>query len=76
MKSSELTGSVAGRPEAMRAVNDTIRRSVATGAGERWDFFCECADATCRRLVRLSLVEYDAYRSGEPLVPLLADHHG
>ena len=45
------------------------------GVGERWDFFCECDDATCRRLVSLSLVEYDAHRGTTPSLPLLAEPH-
>jgi len=75
MNSSDVTESVATRSQAMRAVNEAIRRSVAMGVGERWDFFCECDDATCRRLVNLSLVEYDAHRGTTPSLPLLAEPH-
>ena len=62
------------RPEAMRHVNDAIRRAVAPWALEQWDFFCECADATCRRLVRLSVDEYDEIRRAEPAMAIIVDH--
>ncbi len=65
----------AARQEALRDVNDAIRRAVGTWTLERWDFFCECSDATCRRLVNLSLEEYDERRRTAPTLTILAEHH-
>ena len=61
---------------AFRHVNDSIR-SLATEdvEAQMWEFFCECEDVECRRLVNLTLFEFDERRAASPPVPILASHY-
>jgi len=58
-------------------VNDSIRTLVTTNgqATETWDFYCECADVTCRAMVRLTVDEFDQRREALPPLPVLAIEH-
>lgn len=65
------------REAGFREVNDTIRGLAAAGPSEAiWEFFCECDDLACRRLIRLALHEFDERRGAIPLEPILAAEHG
>lgn len=57
-------------------VNDSIRGlAVETPTSEIWEFFCECPDVTCHRLVSLTILEFDERRGALPPVPILAAGH-
>ena len=59
-------------------VNDSIRRlTQEEQVDEAWDFFCECPDTRCHRLVALTVLEFDERRAASPPRPILAaDHAG
>jgi len=60
---------------AFRHVNDSIRGLATEDLGDQtWEFFCECPDVGCRRLVSLTLLEFDECRAASPPVPILAGH--
>ncbi len=60
---------------AFELVNDSIRRLAIDGPEtETWEFFCECPDVGCHRLVTLTLIEFDERRTASPPVPVLAAH--
>jgi hypothetical protein len=62
---------------AFELVNDAIRRLATDGpSSETWEFFCECPDGDCHRLVTLTLVEFDARRAASPPLPVTASAHG
>jgi hypothetical protein len=57
-------------------VNDSIRKLASEGSTtETWDFICECPEVTCRALVNLTLIEFDARRAASPPVPVHAVEH-
>jgi hypothetical protein len=61
---------------AFGLVNDAIRKLATAGPGyETWEFFCECSDLECHRVVTLTLVEFDERRAASPPVPVVADEH-
>jgi hypothetical protein len=56
-------------------VNDAIRNlAFEAPATDKWEFFCECPDATCHALVSITLLEFDERRGASPPVPILATH--
>ena len=57
-------------------VNDSIRKLAGEASGtQAWDFICECPEVTCRGLVNLTLIEFDARRAASPPVPVHAVEH-
>lgn len=65
------------REAGFREVNDAIRGLAAAGPSEAiWEFFCECNDLACRRLIQLSVREFDERRGTIPLEPIIAVEHG
>jgi hypothetical protein len=63
------------RSEAVREANDQIRDAARRhDVRERVPFLCECVDARCTEVVRLSLVEYDEVRA-EPTGFVVAPGH-
>jgi hypothetical protein len=56
-------------------VNDTIRNlALEASDSERWEFFCECPDLQCHKLVVLTLTEFDQRRAAMPPTPILSTH--
>lgn len=52
------------RDDAMfRDANERIKKSAAAAEIERVPFICECADARCTQIVRLTIAEYETIRS-------------
>ena len=60
----EITQERIARNDAtFRAANERIREAAEEyEIAERVPFFCECADPECRRIVQVSLDEYEAVR--------------
>jgi len=57
-------------------LNDSIRGLATEGPlDETWEFICECPDAACHEMVRVTLVEFDERRAASPAVPILSEHH-
>ena len=55
---------VARNDAIFREANEGIERAAQQlGGAERVPFICECADLSCRDVVRLTLPEYDDVRS-------------
>jgi hypothetical protein len=55
---------VARNDAIFREANEAIERAARElGDGEPVPFICECADLSCRELVRLTLSEYEDVRS-------------
>lgn len=56
-------------------VNDSIRSlAIEAPDSEKWEFFCECRDLECHRLVMLALTEFDERRAAMPPMPILSTH--
>jgi hypothetical protein len=70
--------SPAGPAVVIREVNDSIRDFAfrSDTESDEWEFICECDDPACRKLVGLTLHEYDERRGAAPPEAVLADHTG
>ena len=65
-----------GRNEVLfRQVNERIEE-IQSGEGveRRFDFLCECGDATCLEMVSLTLAEYEGVRSEPTQFVVLPGH--
>lgn len=68
---------VAQNQSTFRCANERIERAARSHQFEesqRVPFICECADPSCRELVMLSLVDYEAVRAHAERFFLVAGH--
>ena len=56
-------------------VNDWLRTLASGSTAQRWDFICECPDASCEHSVSLTVTEFDKRRAASPPVPVRAAEH-
>lgn len=68
---------VALNQSTFRDANERIELAAQShhfGASQRVPYICECADPSCRELVMLSLVDYEAIRAHPDRFLLVAGH--
>lgn len=73
----ERARKVAQNQATFRSANERIERAALSHhfeASQRVPFICECADPSCRELVMLSLVDYEAVRAHSNRFFLIAGH--
>jgi hypothetical protein len=69
-------GRLARNEDFFREVNDRVRDAAEAYAGDahRYEFFCECSDASCTERVLLDLAEYEHIRA-EPTRFVVKNNH-
>ena len=72
-----------GNQAVFRRANEELREFSGHLLGDRGEaafagvpFLCECGDASCTRVVRLTLVEFDRVRAREDHFAVLPGHEG
>jgi hypothetical protein len=62
------------RPPLFREVNERISELAAGQHTDGAEYLCECADADCLALIRLSPGEYEAVRGAPAQFVVIPDH--
>ncbi len=61
-------------PELFRAVNERIRELEGGWLVDEYDFICECEDASCMRVLRMTAEQYEALRADPACFAVLPGH--
>jgi hypothetical protein len=72
--SSDTLRAFRGANDELRAFSERLLAERGEDANLRVPFLCECADAGCSRIVRLTVSEYDRVHAGERRCAVLPGH--